>query len=94
MRVPLCFFFLQRVLKCLELIKNLSLMSVSASLSRNLMSLVPQSPDVVLDAACLSYKSDELTVGSYQNSSHNTCNIAKRTKPDRPSSDDAGSLKP
>lgn len=76
----------KRVLKCLELIRDLSLMSVSASLSRNLMPLVPQSPDGVLDAACLSYKSDELTVGSYQNSSHDTCN-AKRTKSDRPSSD-------
>ncbi|KAI9125056.1 hypothetical protein K1719_003672 [Acacia pycnantha] len=80
----------KRVLKCLELIRDLSLMSVSASLSRNLMPLVPQSPDGGLDAAaCLSYKSDELTVGSYQNSSHNnTCNDAKRTKSERPSSDD------
>ncbi|XP_028769399.1 cyclin-D4-1-like [Neltuma alba] len=76
----------KRVLKCLELIRDLSLTSFSASMSRNLMPLVPQSPDGVLDAACLSYKSDELTVGSYQNSSQNTCN-AKRTKSDRPSSD-------
>ncbi|XP_062100184.1 cyclin-D4-2-like [Humulus lupulus] len=62
-----------RVLKCLELIKDLSLISrctngVSGSASAP--SSVPQSPVGVLDAAtCLSYKSDELTVGSCANSS-------------------------
>lgn len=74
---------LQRVVKCLELIRDLSLMSVSANLGRNLVALVPQSPEGVLDAAaCLSYKSDELTVGSCQNSSHNNTPNAKRTKSD------------
>ncbi|KAF7829294.1 cyclin-D4-2-like isoform X1 [Senna tora] len=73
----------KRVKKCVELIRDLSLISVSANLGRNLVAMVPQSPDGVLDGACLSYKSDELTVGSCRNSSHNTPD-AKRTKSDRP----------
>ncbi|PON84773.1 Cyclin [Trema orientale] len=77
-----------RVLKCLELIKDLSLISrctngVSGSASAP--SSVPQSPVGVLDAAtCLSYKSDELTVGSCANSSHSLIISpdTKRRKPD------------
>lgn len=72
------------MLKCVELIRDLSLINVSAHLGRSLVPLLPQSPDGVLDAACLSYKSDELTVGSCQNSSLNTPN-AKRSKSNRPS---------
>ena len=52
--------------------KDLSLISGSANVASNLASSVPQSPVGVLDAACLSYKSDELTVGSCANSSHNS----------------------
>lgn len=71
-----CLWDLQgRVLKCLELIKDLSLMSASANVAGALAPSVPQSPVGVLDAACLSYKSDELTVGSCANSSHNSPDI-------------------
>lgn len=75
-----------RVLKCLEVIKDLALMSDT---SRNAAgpSAVPQSPDGVLDVACLSYKSDETTVGSCLNSSH-TSPDTKRRKLDTPSQGD------
>jgi len=63
-------FILQdRVLKCVELIRDLSLNSVAGSVGTK----VPQSPMGVMDAAgCLSYKSDELTVGSCLNSSEDS----------------------
>ncbi|KAG5067860.1 hypothetical protein AAZX31_01G024100 [Glycine max] len=75
-----------RVLKCVELIRDLSLINVAASLGSK-VPYVPQSPIGVLDAGCLSYKSDELTVGSCPNSSHNISNPnpTKRSKPDGPS---------
>lgn len=91
-----------RVLKCLELIKDLSLISRSTTNggggtgsgtgtgtgigtgSAPSLSSVPQSPVGVLDAACLSCKSDELTVGSCANSSSisHTSPDTKRRKPD------------
>ncbi|EXC14631.1 hypothetical protein L484_008550 [Morus notabilis] len=84
-----------RVLKCLELIKDLALISRCTTNggggsgsgtglgSAPLSSSVPQSPVGVLDAACLSYKSDELTVGSCANSSiSHTSPDNKRRKPD------------
>lgn len=85
------FFILQeRVLKCLELIRDLSLIKAcAANLGSNKSApFVPQSPIGVLDAGCLSSKSsDELTVGSCPNSSHNSLNITKRNnKSDGPSS--------
>ncbi|KAG4936112.1 hypothetical protein JHK85_051031 [Glycine max] len=78
-----CFFIVgkERILKGLELIKDLSLMQDSANLGNNLASFVPQSPIGVLDAACLSSISDELTVGSYRDSSLDTPN-SKRRKSD------------
>ncbi|PQP92976.1 hypothetical protein Pyn_10291 [Prunus yedoensis var. nudiflora] len=79
-----------RVLKCLELIKDLSLISGSANRGSASASSVPQSPVGVLDAACLSYKSDEFTVGSCANSSHKSPDI-KRRKPDNPSRMDSES---
>lgn len=83
------FFILQdRVLKCLELIRDLSLIKVSsADLGSNLAPpFVPPSPIGVLDAACISMssKSDESTVGSYTNSSHDSPKT-KRSKSDGPS---------
>ncbi|KAF4350417.1 hypothetical protein CsatB_023927 [Cannabis sativa] len=91
-----------RVLKCLELIKDLSLISrcttngvVSGSASvpsSSSLSSVPQSPVGVLDAAtCLSYKSDELTtVVSYaKNSSHTSLDNISRVTKRRKSGDDA-----
>ena len=41
---------------------------------------VPQSPIGVLDAECLSYKSDGTSAGSCVNSSHNNSPDAKRRK--------------
>lgn len=66
-------FILQgRVLKCAELIRDLSLNNVAASVGSKVPD-VPQSPMGVMDATgCLSYKSDELTVGSCLNSSHDS----------------------
>ena len=57
-----------KVLKCFALIKDLLL---SNRCTNGVPSgSIPQSPVGVLDAACLSYKSDELTtVGSCANSS-------------------------
>ncbi|XP_077213183.1 cyclin-D3-1-like isoform X2 [Tasmannia lanceolata] len=67
----------ERVLRCYEQIQEMVLMSkpvkgVSASVSS-----VPQSPIGVLDAACLSYKSDDITVGSCANS-HTTPSPKRR----------------
>ncbi|XP_022773885.1 cyclin-D4-1-like [Durio zibethinus] len=79
-----------RVLKCVELMKDLSLINGSATATANAnvatpsASSLPQSPIGVLDAACLSYKSDEITVGSCANSSHSSPDI-KRRKQDKPS---------
>ncbi|XP_021273928.1 cyclin-D4-1 [Herrania umbratica] len=76
-----------RVLKCVELMKDLSLINGSANANVAAppsASSVPQSPIGVLDAACLSYKSDEITVGSCANSSHTSPDI-KRRKQDKPS---------
>ncbi|KAL2347387.1 hypothetical protein Fmac_001387 [Flemingia macrophylla] len=75
-----------RVLKCVELIRDLSVINVAASLGIK-VPFVPQSPVGVLDTGCLSYKSDELTVGSCPNSSQNSPNpnTTKRIKPDGPS---------
>lgn len=57
------------MLKCIEVMHDLSLISRSVKTSG---SSVPHSPIGVLDsAACLSYKSDDSTVGSCANSSHN-----------------------
>ncbi|GFS39561.1 cyclin d4;2 [Actinidia rufa] len=71
-----------RVLKCLELIQDLALISGTSNVAS--AASVPQSPIGVLDAACLSYKTDELTVGSYANSSHSSPDT-KRRKLDTPS---------
>ncbi|TKY58705.1 Cyclin-D3-1 protein [Spatholobus suberectus] len=75
-----CFVIVEkgRILKCLELIKDLSLIQDSANLGSNLAPFVPQSPIGVLDAACLSSISDELTVGSCTDSSFDTSNSKRR----------------
>jgi cyclin D1/2/4 len=72
----------ERVLKCLKMIRDLSLVSDSVKDSTASVPTIPQSPIGVLDAACLSYKSDEATVGSCTNSSHNSPD-AKRRKLNR-----------
>ncbi|OVA01808.1 Cyclin [Macleaya cordata] len=75
----------ERALKCLQLIQDLSLNNGFAKFGNSSSVLsVPQSPIGVLDAACLSYKSDELTVGSCANSSHSSPD-AKRRRLNKPS---------
>ncbi|XWS33384.1 hypothetical protein CRYUN_Cryun22dG0077500 [Craigia yunnanensis] len=78
-----------RVLKCVELMKDLSLINGSATANANVAtassSSLPQSPIGVLDAACLSYKSDEITVGSFSNSSHSSPGIERRKQDNKPS---------
>lgn len=85
--------FLQgRVVRCLEMIQeSKSSMRVASATTTtttttaagvamaNSTNVVPRSPNGVLDAACLSYKSDETTVGSCPSSSH-TSPITKRRK--------------
>jgi cyclin D1/2/4 len=68
------------VLKCFQLIHDLSLVGESVKGPSALLLSAPQSPIGVLDAACLSYNSD---VGPCANSSHNTPD-AKRRKPAKP----------
>ncbi|KAL9463994.1 hypothetical protein AB3S75_001738 [Citrus x aurantiifolia] len=72
-----CFIHVEkeRVLNCVELIKELSAVS----------SVLPHSPDGVLDAAYLSYnnKTEDITVRSCASSSHNTSSpssVIKRRK--------------
>ncbi|GAB4861333.1 hypothetical protein Ancab_036494 [Ancistrocladus abbreviatus] len=64
----------ERLLECVELIQNLTFNAALPS--------VPQSPIGVLDAACLSYKSNDTTAGSCANSTHNSpaAAAAKRRK--------------
>ncbi|KAJ8771535.1 hypothetical protein K2173_026712 [Erythroxylum novogranatense] len=60
----------ERVVKCIKLIGDLPLINGNAKSTSASLSSVPQSPIGVLDAAaCLSYKSDDTTVGSCVNSS-------------------------
>ncbi|XP_019260897.1 PREDICTED: cyclin-D2-1-like isoform X2 [Nicotiana attenuata] len=64
-----------KVMKCVELIQELVCFIKGPNASS-----IPQSPIGVLDAACLSYTSDESRVGSCANSSHTSPPIAKRRK--------------
>ncbi|GMI90996.1 hypothetical protein HRI_002768900 [Hibiscus trionum] len=71
----------ERVMKCVGLMHGMSLVGEST------VPFVPQSPIGVLDAACLSYKSDDtMVVGSYANSSHThtSPSSTKRRKLNRP----------
>ncbi|KAI8013417.1 Cyclin-D3-1 [Camellia lanceoleosa] len=69
----------ERMLKCVDMIHELSsLMSESTNGLSALVPSVPQSPIGVLDAACLSYKTDDTTVGSCANSSHNNPGTKRR----------------
>lgn len=81
--IALLFLFVQdRVAKCVELIKRSSSPSLSAISSNGsnglIQSSLPQSPIGVIDAACISYKSDETTVGTCVNSSHYSENTKRR----------------
>lgn len=74
----------ERVLKCVEMINELSLLSGSLKGLGATVSSVPQSPIGVLDAACLSYKTDDSAVGSCPSSAHNTPTTNKRRKLNTP----------
>lgn len=72
-----------RVAKCVELIKISSSSSSLSAISGNgsnglIQSSLPQSPIGVIDAACISYKSDETTVGTCANSSQYSENTKRR----------------
>lgn len=86
-----------RVVKCLELIQDSSSMRGMCTASTTTTAtdtvtmvnstsvvngLAPHSPIGVLEAACLSYKSDETTVGSCPSSSHSSP-VTKRRKLDK-----------
>ncbi|KAL1569671.1 cyclin-D4-1-like [Salvia divinorum] len=85
-----------RVVKCLELIQESMSSSMrgtttitttmTTAAARVAMAdstnVAPRSPNGVLDAACLSYKSDETTVGSCPSSSHSSP-VTKRRKLDQ-----------
>lgn len=70
------------MLKCIELIKEMSLINGSLKNYSDLVQSVPQSPIGVLEAAYLGHKSDDTTVGSCANSSH-TIPDTKRRKLNR-----------
>nr|XP_010926357.1 cyclin-D4-1 isoform X2 [Elaeis guineensis] len=75
----------ERVLRCNEVIQRMTLMEKESSQSVSLsVSSVPHSPIGVLDAASLSYKRDDITVGSDANSNESTP-AAKKRKLSRPS---------
>ncbi|KAL6993188.1 hypothetical protein U1Q18_011306 [Sarracenia purpurea var. burkii] len=100
--VPPCFLDVEkgRVLKCLELMQDLALIGIGAtdtsvgggggSSGASVVPSLPQSPIGVLDAAaCLSYKSDDLTIGSCANSSHTSPDTKRRKLDNHPSQDNS-----
>lgn len=70
----------ERIFKCLQLIQELSSKSSGAS--------VPRSPIGVLDASCLSYKSDEIDGSCSSSSSNNNTPEAKRRRLNKTSGTD------
>ncbi|PQM38648.1 cyclin-D2-1-like [Prunus yedoensis var. nudiflora] len=68
----------ERVVKCVNLIHDMSLMSGAFKDASGSAQSVPRSPIGVLDAACFSYKSEESTVGSCANSFHNSSDSKRR----------------
>ena len=72
-------------MRCYEVIQEVILVrGGSVKNASPSVSSAPQSPNGVLDAACLSYKSDEMTVGLHANS-HHSSPARKRRKICRPS---------
>lgn len=78
------------MVKCLEMVQDLSKTSTTTTATTTVTmgsatnmgnGSIPRSPNGVLDAACLSYKSDETAVGSCPSSSH-TSPVTKRRKLD------------
>lgn len=74
-----------RLLKCLQMIEDLTEIAQSTDLADGIVSVAraePQSPSGVLDAACLIYGSDERTVYSSPSSSNATSQDPKRRRLD------------
>ncbi|WOL02772.1 hypothetical protein Cni_G11491 [Canna indica] len=70
----------EKVLRCHELIEDMSLMKKKTNKKTSTsFTSVPRSPNGILDAACVSYKSDDTTLGSHANS-HHSSPAAKRRK--------------
>lgn len=59
----------ERVLKCIELLKELN-GDYTRSLISGTLASMPKSPIGVLEAACLSFKTDDATVESCLNSAN------------------------
>lgn len=76
-----CFLLQERILKCIKLIRDLEL--TGGSTKGAPVASVPQSPKRVLEASCLSYRSDETTFGSCADSSDNNVPPTKRPRIDR-----------
>ncbi|XP_074560052.1 cyclin-D3-1-like [Curcuma longa] len=70
----------ERVLRCYKLIEDLiGVRNMLHKLASSSVTTIPQSPIGVLDAACLSYKSDDTTAGSFA-SCHHDSPACKRRK--------------
>ncbi|CAL9115813.1 unnamed protein product [Musa acuminata var. zebrina] len=77
---------MERVLRCNEVIQEMTLMKNRRyKKGGSSVSTAPKSPIGVLDAACVSYESDDITVGSHANC-HPSSPAAKRRKLNRSSS--------
>ncbi|KAL9264200.1 Cyclin-D4-1-like protein [Drosera capensis] len=70
----------ERLIMCLELIHDHTLVNVSLKVPSSSSLSVPQSPIGVLDASCLSYKSDDTPSRSVTNSVHNSPTASKRRR--------------
>lgn len=75
-----CFKMVQECKSSMRGITTTSATSVAAAMVA-MANVAPRSPNGVLDAACLSYKTHEPTVGSCPTSSH-TSPVTKRRKLD------------
>lgn len=83
-------FLQERLSQCLEAVRSMALTStvllplppksVVGVSSRASSSSVPQSPTGVLDAGCLSYRSDDTTVASHDESEGSPVVSSKRRK--------------
>ncbi|KAL9261267.1 Cyclin-D3-1-like protein [Drosera capensis] len=70
----------ERLIMCLELIHDHTLVNGSLKVPSSSSGSVPQSPIDVLDASCLSYKSEDTPSRSVTNSFHNSPTASKRRR--------------
>ncbi|XVF39611.1 hypothetical protein PTKIN_Ptkin01aG0047600 [Pterospermum kingtungense] len=76
----------ERVMKCVAMVHDLSLVGGGGSVKRGNAAVpsVPRSPIGVLDAACLSYKTDETTTTTSSTTTAHCSPSTKRRKLNRP----------